>query len=254
MAAGKLALFYILVAFLFFPVTVIQRVGRIGSLYKVARRPVLFSEKQAEGIRDDLADGLSDGAVKILEHNDIGTIPVTRHTYRQEGLKAVRKAERALSTGEFIFTFAMIIASIGASAITLLPSGQQWAVSSNLPASTFAWISIGTTIAGFLILTVILVRDSVVDFLMFDDKDLSTGTPPELLTKVVWNEKVAENPTKPVHAYYLLSLADLISEDVYSKVLSTLVESMDPETEKQEIRQKRLPELSELIIKEMTEE
>ncbi|WP_232702265.1 hypothetical protein [Halobacterium wangiae] len=254
LAGTNLTLSYLFVAVLFFPVTVIQWIGRTSQLYKAARRPILFSESRAERIRNDLADGMSDGAVRILEYNDIGSIPVARQTYRHLGLKAARKTERTLSTGEFIITSVIIVVGIGASIINLVPISQHWVESSNLPAYAFGWISVGTTIFGFLLLTVILVRDSVVDFFMFDDKDLSTGTPPELLTKVVWNKKVAENPTKPVHAYYLLSLAGLISEEVYSKVLSALVESMDPETERQELMQNRLPEISELIIKEMTEE
>lgn len=239
-----LMVYYIFIWLIFFPTRVLLVLGRARTFQKYARSAVLFSDTQAHEVRDDLAQNMAVGAERVLEYHHVGHLP-SRHQFRREGLKSARSADSQLSSGEFLVSAIVVVLGLLASVFTIVPNGKKWAAAilSRYSIDILGIVSVATAVIGFLILVLVFLRNAVVSHLLYDDSELSVGERPELLMKMTWNSMVARNPAKVLKGYYLLRFGDLAGDRVYSVILSTLTDAMDPELGKWEVMKNRLPDL-----------
>jgi len=240
---------FIVVWLLLLPTKLIFILGSSYSVNRPLRKPLIFSDKRSRKVRGDLLDAISDGADRVLQHTDNGQMPYSREIIKQRGLKAVGESERKLNSGEFLVSLLITITGLLASTLSIL--GERLGYSSTFGSYQFidliSLLSISATIVGVLILVLVGIRMAIIDHLVLGIDEFVFTDLSDLLTKLVWNESVAEQPTKVLRAYYLLIFADMIGEDTYSTVLSILEASMDPSTSASEVLQEYLPQIYESI-------
>lgn len=237
---GILLLFYyVTVTLMFIPVRLIGWVGNFFSIDYWLRRCLLLSDERAELIRDDLADSMSEGTRKILQEEGIDTLAVHRHKFRREGLKSVRDVDVKISNGELLVSLTLVLIGLNPS---IIPTMVDIQVQLGVFQST-RQVSVLTTVIGLSILILTNIRGAVVSYLMYDDSGLSRGEPPELLTKMVWNQFAANRPAKVIGAYYLLYFGRLVSDGTYAGIRGTLVAGMDPNKTKSQSLRENLPKI-----------
>lgn len=249
------AISYILVKILFLPTTLLLYLGRFFDVHDRLRKPLLFSDKKADEIRDRMAESITEGTESILKHEDYDALP-SRHKFRQEGLKSVERVEQELSAGEFIISLTFAIIGVVVSIATLMPK-LRYQISPTFagsPIDLLTVISASSTAVGLLILILVSLRTAVVDYLAYGIDDFSAGSVAELLSKMAWNQMIAKKPAKMLQMYYVLWLADFLGEEPFSAILSVISDAMNPTLSKWDVMEKNLPAIMDSVFQSVSEE
>ena len=241
--------FLIVYQLLFLPIRFLLVMGQKTDPQRWLRRLLLRSDERAKRIRDRAAQQFEEGTVRILQFNDLGSLPTSRHYIRYQGLEATERVEKSLENGEFLITACLVILGTIASVIALTRSGQQVIELAviQIGISQLSWLSVLLSLFGFLILVLLTIRNSITRHLMYDQRALSTGTRTELITKMTWNHLIAENPVYGLKVLYFLYFVEGLGEETFEATTTVLIAAMDPTQSRQEAYREHLPNIVEAV-------